>query len=106
LIAEDIPLLSKLLSGVFPGSGIIKIEEEELIDCINNLLKTRYNLIYDDQFISKVLQLMLIQTLNHGVMMVGPTGSGKSAAYKLLQDCIQTVRKTKVETYVIEPKSI
>lgn len=32
LIAEDIPLLSKLLSGVFPGSDIMKIEEEELID--------------------------------------------------------------------------
>ena len=106
LIAEDIPLLSKLLSGVFPGSDIIKIEEEELILCIKELLKTRYNLLYDDHFISKVLQLMLIQTLHHGVMMVGPTGSGKSSAYKLLQDCVQIVNKTKVETYVIEPKSI
>jgi len=106
LVAEDIPLLSKLLSGVFPGSGIIKVEEEGLIDCIKELLKTRYNLIYDEHFISKVLQLMLIQTLNHGVMMVGPTGSGKTSAYKLLQDCIQIVKKTKVETYVIEPKAI
>ena len=49
--------------------------------------------MYDDKFISKVLQLMLIQTLQHGVMMVGPTGSGKTSAYKLLQDCIQKVRK-------------
>ena len=106
LIAEDIPLLSKLLSGVFPGSDIIKIEEKELIDTIHELLKTRYNLIYDDDFISKVLQLHLIQSLQHGIMMVGPTGSGKTSAYKLLQDCMQIVTNTKVEVYVIEPKSI
>jgi len=62
--------------------------------------------MYDDKFISKVLQLMLIQTLQHGVMMVGPTGSGKTSAYKLLQDCIQKVRKIKIDIYVIEPKSI
>ena len=106
LIAEDIPLLSKLLSGVFPGSDIIKVEQEGLIDCIHNLLKTRYNLIYDESFISKVLQLMLIQTISHGIMMVGPTGSGKTAAYKLLKDCLQIVEHTKYEVYVIEPKAI
>jgi dynein heavy chain 1 len=106
LVAEDIPLLSKLLSGVFPGSDIIKVEEEELIGCINETLRTRYNLMNDETFISKVLQLSLILSLHHGVMMVGPTGSGKTAAYKLLKDSIQTVRNTKIDVYVIEPKSI
>ena len=36
LIAEDTSLFS-LLSGVFPGSDIMKIEEEELIDWVKKL---------------------------------------------------------------------
>ena len=32
LVAEDIPLLQSLLSGVFPGSAIIQIREDKLID--------------------------------------------------------------------------
>ncbi len=31
LIAEDVPLLSSLLSGVFPGSDIIKMDGGELV---------------------------------------------------------------------------
>ena len=38
--------------------------------------------------------------------MVVPIGSGKTSAYKLLQDCIQKVRKVKIDAYVIETKSI
>lgn len=30
LVSEDVPLLSNLLSGVFPGSAIPEIKEEEL----------------------------------------------------------------------------
>jgi len=35
LIADDIPLLSSLLTGVFPGSSIIVIKEEAM----TNMLK-------------------------------------------------------------------
>lgn len=34
------------------------------------------------------MQLYEIQNLHHGVMMVGPTGVGKTAAWKLLLDCM------------------
>ena len=106
LVAEDIPLLSKLLSGVFPGYDIIRVQQEELSECIDEMIKTRYNLMHDDNFVEKVLQLSLILSLHHGVMMVGPTGSGKTAAYKLLQDCLQRVMNTKIDVYAIDPKSI
>jgi dynein heavy chain 1, cytosolic len=105
LIAEDIPLLSSLLSGVFPGISIIKEREGELK---NNLVKVvnKYNLIASEEFIEKCMQLYQIQTLCHGVMMVGPTGVGKSAAWKLLLDCMERVDKVPGVSYIVDPKAI
>lgn len=59
LIADDIPLLSSLLTGVFPGSSIIQQREGELK---NNLMKhvTKYNLVASNQFIEKCMQLYQI----------------------------------------------
>lgn len=79
LIAEDVPLLSSLLSGVFPGADILQIQEDKLRENLRNLCK-KHNLIPEAAFTEKVLQLNQILRIHHGVMMVGPSGSGKSAA--------------------------
>lgn len=56
LVAEDIPLLSSLLTGVFPGSSIIQIREEKLIEQLEKLA-SKYNLVCKagNPFIEKVL---------------------------------------------------
>ena len=38
--------------------------------------------------------------------MVGPTGCGKTAAWKLLLDCLERVDKRKTESYIVDPKAI
>ena len=53
LIAEDIPLLSNLLSGVFPGSIIPPIKEEKLRDAITRVCAI-YNLQPTSIFMEKV----------------------------------------------------
>lgn len=60
LVAEDVPLLSSLLSGVFPGSGIIKMSGDKLAAIVNELAP-KYNLVCGESFIEKVLQLHQIQ---------------------------------------------
>ncbi len=67
---------------------------------------TQYNLIPEKNFIQKCMQLFQIQFLHHGVMMVGPTGVGKTAAWKLLLYCMELVDKIKGESYVVDPKAI
>ena len=105
LVAEDVPLLSTLLSGVFPGSEINPIKEEKLREAIKSLCSKR-NLECHDSFMEKVLQLYQIQKLAHGVMMVGPSGCGKSAAWRILFEALYMVDKIKGEYYLIDPKAI
>jgi dynein heavy chain 1 len=56
LIQDDIPLLSSLLTGVFPGSNIIQNREGQLKE---NLIKyaSKFNLVPDKNFIEKCMQL-------------------------------------------------
>ncbi len=51
----------------------------------------------------KVLQLYQILRLHHGVMMVGPSGSGKSAAWRVLIEALFIHEGMKGESYIIDP---
>jgi dynein heavy chain 1 len=105
LVAEDIPLLSNLLLGVFPGAEIPKIRDEKLFEALKIECQRRF-LLPTDKFIEKVMQLNAILKLQHGVMVVGPSGCGKSAAWKALLDAMTRVDGIKGDSYIIDPKSI
>jgi len=44
--------------------------------------------------------------LSHGVMMVGPSGSGKSVAWQVLLEALERTEGVKGEAYVMDPKAI
>ena len=44
--------------------------------------------------------------LHHGVMMVGPTGCGKSTAWRVLLETMERTDGMKGEAYIIDPKAI
>lgn len=54
----------------------------------------------------KVLQLYQICELNHGLMMVGPSGSGKSSAWKVLLKALERMDGMEGQAHVIDPKAI
>lgn len=105
LISDDAPLLESLIKGVFPEADIPKIEDLKLREALGQQCKDR-NLLETDKFIEKILQLNQILKLQHGVMLVGPTGCGKSAAWKVLLNSLTTVDGVKGESYIIDPKAI
>ncbi|CEM16453.1 unnamed protein product [Vitrella brassicaformis CCMP3155] len=105
LVAQDVPLLRSLMSGVFPGADIMVVEEAILTDEIKRLCRLRH-LQCTNKFLEKVLQLYQIQNLCHGVMMVGNVGSGKSTAWRLLIDAMTKVDGRKGESYVVDPKAV
>ena len=65
-------------------------------------------------FIGKCIQLYETTVVRHGLMLVGPTGSGKTRCYEVLQDAMTSIKGAtiggytfqKVITYVLNPKSI
>ena len=105
LISDDAPLLENLIKGVFPQANIPQIEDLRLRDAIMEECVSRH-LLMADKFVEKVLQLNQILKLQHGVMLVGPTGCGKTAAWKVLLSALAKAEGGKGDSYVIDPKSI
>lgn len=48
----------------------------------------------------------MILNLHHGVMMVGPSGSGKSATWNVLLKALQKIDKIPGVAYIVDPKAI
>eukprot|EP00397_Hematodinium_sp_SG-2012_P000022 GEMP01000022.1.p1 GENE.GEMP01000022.1~~GEMP01000022.1.p1 ORF type:complete len:4594 (-),score=1270.22 GEMP01000022.1:1053-14834(-) len=103
LIAEDKPLLSSLLGGVFPGRDVLAVRFAELQREIENLCTLR-NMECTTEFLEKCLQLYSIQKITHGVMMVGTVGTGKSCVWRTLMDAMEKLDGTKGESHIVDPK--
>ena len=76
LVADDLVLLNSLLNDVFPRAAYVRPEMTQLKEEIQKVSKEMF-LICDELWMEKVLQLYQIINLNHGLMLVGPSGCGK-----------------------------
>jgi dynein heavy chain 1 len=106
LISDDSPLLKLLIKGVFPTANVPPIENAELLLHLKQECERKFLMFSNEKFIEKVLQLNQILKLQHGVMLVGPTGCGKTAAWKSLLASLTKLDGVKGESYVIDPKAI
>lgn len=104
-MSQDVPLFRGLLQGVFPGADLVPIEELLLEEEIRRLCQLRY-LECRPAWLEKVLQLYQIQRLNHGVMLVGPVGTGKSEVWRALLDAMEHLDGIKGHSYVLDAKSV
>ena len=105
LVAEDLPILQSLLSGVFTGATIKQIEAMQLRAMLREVC-VEEKLCPTDAFIEKALQLYQVQDLRHGVMLVGPSGSGKSSVLRCLLRAMERVDGQQGMIYIIDPKAI
>ncbi|KAJ1568194.1 Cytoplasmic dynein 1 heavy chain 1, partial [Cladochytrium tenue] len=105
LVAADIPLLQSLLADVFPGVEYVPVSLDALKKGIKEVCSKK--LLQDADFwLEKVIQLYQIQNIHHGLMMVGPSGSGKSSAWRVLLEALEIVDGTEGSSYVIDPKAM
>ncbi|ERT02584.1 dynein heavy chain, cytoplasmic [Sporothrix schenckii ATCC 58251] len=103
LIKSDVEILAGIETACFPGVRYVPANLEALEAAIRRLADER-QLVVNDTWLTKVLQLYQIQGIHHGVMMVGSSGSGKSAAWRLLLDAMQQVEKVEGVSHVIDSK--
>ncbi|KAJ1930559.1 dynein heavy chain [Tieghemiomyces parasiticus] len=105
LVADDIPLLTRLLADVFPGVAYRPADLAELRAALAAICAERHY-VPADAWLAKVVQLYQIQRLHHGLMLVGPSGTGKSAAWRTLLAALERVEGRESVSYVIDPKAI
>ena len=66
LVSEDITLFNSLLIGVYPYSKVEELRED--ITEKKSVLCKICNLIPEEKFINKIIQLYSIQKVHHNVM--------------------------------------
>ncbi|XP_032099375.1 dynein heavy chain 6, axonemal isoform X2 [Sapajus apella] len=112
-LTDDALLFSGIISDLFPGVQIPEhdygILQSTIVDVMNG-----QNLQPEMCMVRKVIQFYETMLVRHGVMLVGPTGGGKTTVYRVLAETLGNLQKLGIEnpfyqavkTYVLNPKSI
>lgn len=79
--------LQAILQDLFPGVEIPEHDYGRLQVEIENVSLSRHLQVVPSQ-VSKVIQLYETMLVRHGVMLVGPTGSGKTTIYRVSKPVI------------------
>ena len=103
LIRDDVDILKRVQQAVFPGVQYVPANLDNLETAIRKEA-TVDNLVMNDTWMTKILQVYQIQSIHHGVMMVGDSGSGKSAIWKVLLRALQQTEGIEGVCHVIDPK--
>ena len=94
-----------LLADVFPGTEYVPVDLSALREKISEVCAER-RLVEGERWIAKILQLYQIQKIQHGFMMVGPSGTGKTNAWNVLLSALERLDGVEGVSYVIDPKAI
>ena len=113
LVYLDIPLFRALLGDLFPGVELPPDVGGELRTMLETKC-TEMGLQIVDDWIVKIIQIFDCKVARHGNMIVGKTGAGKTAAWKVLKEAMAELCKAgkgegeyqKVEVYTINPLAL
>jgi dynein heavy chain len=83
-LKDDLPLFENIMLDLFPGISKPEANYGGLFASLNNSCQ-HFNLQPVEPFIMKIVQLYDTIQVRHGLMLVGPTGGGKTANYRILQ---------------------
>jgi dynein heavy chain 1, cytosolic len=103
LVREDVETLKAIEGDCFPGIEYVPAVLEKLEAAIRKQANEQ-SLTLTDTWMTKILQLYQIQLIHHGVMMVGDSGSGKSAIWKVLLRALQEVEGVEGVCHIIDSK--
>lgn len=108
-LKDDLPLFENIIKDLFPGVDRPKVNYGDLIPTIKTTCLLN-NLQPVDPFIDKIMQLYDTIQVRHGLMLVGPTGGGKTSNYQILGKAMTALHNNgvfrKVHNHILNPKSI
>ncbi|KAL8275069.1 hypothetical protein Esti_000948 [Eimeria stiedai] len=108
-LSHDLPLFKNIIADLFPGVEVPKRDNHLLEEALLRQAEV-LRLQPVGPFMEKVLQLYDTVQVRHGVMLVGPTGGGKTSTYKLLAAALSDLHIVqgfaKVNVDVLNPKAV
>ncbi|KAK4887372.1 hypothetical protein RN001_003643 [Aquatica leii] len=113
-LKDDLKLFYGISSDLFPNMKEETVDYGLLEEFIRKTI-IKHGMEDVDEYVIKVIQLYETTVVRHGLMLVGPTGSGKTKCYEVLKDAMTSLKGKPtpggypfqpVNTYVLNPKSI
>ena len=108
-LKDDLPLFEYIIIDLFPGVDKPNINRKPLDSSILETCE-RLNLQPEQNFIEKIYQLYDTTKVRHGLMIVGPTGGGKTSNYEVLSKAMSALKHLdqfdEVFVHIMNPKSI
>jgi len=106
MVAQDVPLFLSLLADLFPQiPPPPKAEYPSLEAALKNSVE-QYKLVYHPTWVRKVIELYDVTLVRHGIMLVGPTGGGKTQIFKCLRSSLDVVTGITHKDTRFNPKAI
>ncbi|KAK5640059.1 hypothetical protein RI129_010870 [Pyrocoelia pectoralis] len=112
-LTDDAVLFQGILSDLFPGVTLPVQDYGEFQLAIESCLEAK-DLQIESSMVKKIIQLYETMIVRWGVMLVGPTGGGKSsilytlklALEKMFYDGFESPYYRPVHTYIMNPKAV
>ena len=104
LTFSDSKRFDALLKDIFPNVKITDFEYDELKKALSQVF-AEHKLIFNNIQLKKALEIYEQLRQRMGVVVVGPSGSGKSVLWRMLKEALIKTGKM-VKTYVMNPKAI
>ncbi|NWV36400.1 DYH1 protein, partial [Grantiella picta] len=113
-LQDDLKLFSGIVSDLFPNIRETPIDYGILEEAIRQSC-IQANLKDVNGFVTKCIQLYETTVVRHGLMLVGPTGSGKTKCYEVLAAAMTSLKGQPsasgghyeaVRYFILNPKSI
>lgn len=112
-LKDDLPLFAAIIQDLFPSVEILdpdytELEKQISESCVKLTFQPK------PEFMKKVIYLFETLNVRFGVMLVGPTGGGKTSCYEVLADVMTAMRARdhpdrcfqKVNKQILNPKAI
>ena len=103
-VAEDVTLFLSLIDDIFPGTKADKATFPD-VEAAMAKVATAKGLQLHPTWLSKCVQLYETYQVRHGIMLVGPTGAGKTAIAETLAGAL-TELGTKHVIWKMNPKAV
>eukprot|EP01135_Chromosphaera_perkinsii_P011757 Nk52_evm3s2496 gene=Nk52_evmTU3s2496 len=103
LVDHDEPLFLSFINDLFPG---VYVESEKHVELGKTIAQSaeKMGFILHSDWLQKILQLYETTKVRHGIMILGPSGSGKSSVIKVLMNALTDIGEPHKETRM-NPKS-